>query len=52
MNIYHDGKQHRTEYVAPPMPTAVVLGRAEDHLSYNLEAFIERFDQWHGSRCR
>jgi hypothetical protein len=52
IDIYRDGEQHRTEYVAPPMPAGVALDRAEDHLSNNLEAFIERFEQWHGIRSR
>jgi hypothetical protein len=44
IDIYRDGEQNRTENVAPSMPAAVALDRAEDHLSNNLEAFIERFE--------
>lgn len=52
IDIYRDGEQYRTEYVAPPMLAAVALDRTEDHLSNNLDAFIERFEQWHGIRSR
>lgn len=52
IDIYRNSKQHRTEYVAPPMPAGVALDRAEDHLSNSLEAFVERFEQWHGIRSR
>jgi hypothetical protein len=48
IDIYRDGDQLRTEYVAPPMPAGVALDRAEDHLANNLEPFIQRFEEWHG----
>lgn len=48
IDVYRDGDQHRTEYVAPPMPAGLALDRAEDHLANNLEAFIERYERWHG----
>lgn len=50
IDIYRDGEQYRTEYVAPPMPAGLALDRAEDHLSNNLEGFTSRFEQWHGIR--
>jgi len=52
IDIYRDGEQYRTEYVAPPMPAGLALDRAEDHLSNNLEGFTSRFEQWHGIRNR
>lgn len=52
IDVYRDGKQYRTEYVAPPMPAGLALDRAEDHLSNNLEGFTSRFEQWHGIRNR
>ena len=52
IDIYRDGEQYRTEYVAPPMPAGVALDRAEDHLSNNLKTFTTRFEQWHGIRNR
>ena len=52
IDVYRDGEQYRTEYVAPPMPAGLVLDRAEDHLSNNLEGFTTRFEQWHGIRNR
>lgn len=52
IDIYRDGEQYRTEYLAPPMPAGLALDRAEDHLSKNLEAFTQRFEQWHGINNR
>jgi len=52
IDVYRDGEQYRTEYVAPPMPAGLALDRAEDHLSNNLEGFTTRFEQWHGIRTR
>ena len=52
IDVYRDGEQYRTEYVAPPMPAGLALDRAEDHLSNNLEGFTTRFEQWHGIRNR
>ena len=52
IDVYRDGEQHRTEYVAPPIPAGVALDRAEDHLSNNLVWFVTRFEQWHGIRNR
>ena len=52
IDVYRDGEQYRTEYVAPPMPAGLALDRAEDHLSNNLEGFTSRFEQWHGIRNR
>ena len=50
IDVYRDGEQYRTEYVAPPMPAGLALDRAEDHLSNNLEGFTTRFEQWHEIR--
>jgi len=52
IDVYRDGEQYRTEYVAPPMPAELALDRAEDHLSNNLENFVQRFESWHGIRNR
>lgn len=52
IDIYRDGQQYRTEYVAPPMPAGLALDRAEDHLSENLEAFVDRFERWHGIKSQ
>jgi hypothetical protein len=52
IDVYRDGEQYRTEYVAPPMPAGLALDRAEDHLSNNLEGFTTRFEQWHGIKTR
>jgi hypothetical protein len=52
IDVYRDGEQYRTEYVAPPMPAGLALDRAEDHLSNNLEGFTTRFEQWHGIRTQ
>lgn len=52
IDIYRDGEKYRTEYVGPPMPAGRALDRAEDHLSKNLEGFLRRFEQWHGSKSR
>ena len=52
IDVYRDGEQYRTEYVAPPMPAGLGLDRAEDHLNNNLEGFTIRFEQWHGIRNR
>jgi hypothetical protein len=46
--IYRDSLNYRSEYVAPPMPAGVVLDRAEDLLRQNLEAYIQRYERWHG----
>jgi len=50
MDVYQDGNRLRTEYVAPPMPAGLALDRAEDHLARNLETFVQRFEEWHGTR--
>lgn len=41
------GEKYATEYVSPPLPGAVALDRAEDHLSKNLQRYIERYEEWH-----
>jgi hypothetical protein len=43
---YHRPKV--TEYVSPPLESAVAMDRAEDHFSKNLQRFIKRDEQWHG----
>jgi hypothetical protein len=50
IDIYRDGNNYRTEYVAPALSGAVALDRAEDHLQNNLEGFTNRYEQWHGIR--
>lgn len=52
IDVYRDGKKHWTEYIAPPMPAGVALDRAEDHLTQNTVAFIERYERWHGIRSQ
>lgn len=48
IDIFRDGKKEATEYISPPQPAAIALDRAEDHLSKNLERFINRYELWHG----
>lgn len=48
VDVYRRGERLRTEYVAPPMAAELALDRAEDHLSNNLELFVQRFERWHG----
>jgi len=52
IDIYRDGEKYRQEYVAPPMPAAVALDLAEDHLTENLERFVTRFEEWHETAGR
>lgn len=52
IDIYRDDEKAATEYIAPPQPAALALDRAEDHLSKNLERYIERYEEWHGIRER
>lgn len=52
IDIFRDGKKYRTEYVAPPMPAAVALDLAEDHLTENVERFVTRFEEWHENAGR
>jgi hypothetical protein len=47
IDIYRDGEKYATEYIASPQPAGVALDRAEDHLSNNLQRFINRYEQWH-----
>jgi hypothetical protein len=47
IDIYRDGEKAATEYITPPQPAAVALDLAEDHLSKNLERFINRYERWH-----
>lgn len=48
IDIYQDDEKTVTEFIAPPIPAGDALDRAEEHLSENLERFIERYEQWHG----
>lgn len=48
IDIFRDGSRAATEYVSPPQSAAVALDRAEDHLSKNLERFLDRYERWHG----
>lgn len=52
IDIYRDGAKYRSEYVVPPMPAGVALDRAEDHLSQNTVALIERYERWHRIRSQ
>ena len=52
IDIYRDDAKYRNEYVAPPMPAGVALDRAEDHLTQNTVAFIERYERWHRIRSQ
>lgn len=52
IDIYRDGEKEAVEYVSPPLPAAIALDRAEDHLSKNLERYIKRYEEWHGIRNR
>ncbi len=50
IDVYRRGEKVTTEYVTPPTSAGIALDHAEDHLSENLERFIERFERWHGIR--
>lgn len=52
IDIYRENGKEATEYIAPPQSAAVALDLAEDHLSQNLERFIERYERWHGIERR
>jgi len=52
IDVYRDGENYRTEYVAPPLPAGVALDFAEDHLAENAQRFITRFEEWHGIRSQ
>ncbi|MFW6321294.1 MAG: DUF7718 family protein [Halohasta sp.] len=47
IDIYRDNEKHATEYVSPPLPPAIALDRAEDHLANNLQRFVTRYETWH-----
>lgn len=47
IDIFRDGDKHATEFVTSPLPANVALDFAEDHLSQNLERFVERYERWH-----
>jgi hypothetical protein len=40
MDVYHDGKQIRSEEVFPPMPASDASTFAEDHLNQHAERYI------------
>lgn len=48
IDVYRDGEKYEREFIAPPMPPAVALDLAEDHLRENAPRFIKRFEEWHG----
>jgi hypothetical protein len=52
IDVYRDSEKLRQEYIAPPMPAGVALDFAEDHLRENMQRFIRRFEEWHGTRNR
>lgn len=52
IDIYRDGEKHATEYIASVQSANTALDRAEDHLSNNLQRFINRYEQWHNIRGR
>ncbi|MFC6764650.1 DUF7718 family protein [Natrinema soli] len=52
IDIYRDEEKEATEYIAPPLPAAAALDRAEDHLAKNLERYISRYERWHGINSR
>lgn len=47
IDVYRDGAKVATEFVAPPQPPGVALDFAEDHLSENMQRFVERYERWH-----
>lgn len=52
IDIYRDSEKHATEYIAPIADGAEGLNRAEDHLTSNLQRFINRYERWHGIKNR
>ena len=52
IDIYRDGEEHATEYIAPAPSGTVALNRVEDHLAENLQRFIKRYKEWHGINSR
>lgn len=52
IDIYREGSKHASEYIAPAESGAEAMNRVEDHLSKNLQRFIERYERWHGIKRR
>lgn len=48
LDVYRDGQKVRTEDVTGPLPPNEALNAAEDHLTEHLEAYISRYERWHG----
>lgn len=48
IDIYRDDSKVATEFIAPPRPAGEAIDHAEEHLSENLERFVERYETWHG----
>ena len=47
-DVYRDGEKHRTEEVSPPVPANEAFDYAEEDLREHVEAFVKRFERWHG----
>ena len=47
-DVYRDGEKHRTEEVSPPIPANEAFDYAEEDLREHVEAFVKRFERWHG----
>lgn len=52
IDIYRSGEKVASEYISPPQPPPIALDSAEDHLTKNLERFINRYERWHEIRNR
>lgn len=52
IDVFRYGRKVTTEYISPPIPAAVALNLAEEHLTQNVEYFLDRFKRWHESTER
>lgn len=52
IDVYRDGRKIRTEEIFPPMAADEALTFAEEHLAEHAQRYIERYEQWHGTRNR
>lgn len=50
VDVYRAGQKIRSEEVFPPMPASDALTFVEDHLAQHAEAYVRRFEAWHGIR--
>lgn len=48
IDVYRNREKYATEYIAPVRSGSQGLNRAEDHLTENLQRFINRYEEWHG----